>query len=97
MLEPVPEWIHDDGVRSLEDPWEYNEALFTTLKQLDIPYVVIGQEKKDILARVGFVMERLRLSGSASTSSPLCGSYGETLISPRASVATQKFSHRNNS
>ncbi|OJT07640.1 hypothetical protein TRAPUB_1500, partial [Trametes pubescens] len=65
VLEPVPEWIHDDGVRSLEDPWEYNEALFTTLKQLDIPYVVIGQEKKDILARVGFVMERLRLSGSA--------------------------------
>ncbi|KAI0333201.1 hypothetical protein GY45DRAFT_1245171 [Cubamyces sp. BRFM 1775] len=55
VLEPVTEWLEDDGVRSLEDPERYNSVLFATLRELGIPYVTIGTEMKDICARVDFV------------------------------------------
>ncbi|KZT63462.1 hypothetical protein DAEQUDRAFT_733789 [Daedalea quercina L-15889] len=55
VLQPVKEWIRDDGVRSLEDPWQYNKQLFATLEELNIPYVTIGADLKDIDSRVAFV------------------------------------------
>ena len=55
VLQPVKEWIHDDGVRTLEDPWTYNRRLFETLEELNIPFVTIGADLKDIDSRVAFV------------------------------------------
>ncbi|KAI0359483.1 hypothetical protein OH77DRAFT_1395516 [Trametes cingulata] len=68
VLKPVAEWFEDDGVRSLEDPWKYNETLFRTLEELGIPYVTIGEETKDISARVEFVLSCIgfRLKSSKS-------------------------------
>lgn len=60
VLKPVAEWIQDDGVRSLEDPWKYNGKLIETLKALRIPFVQIGERMKDIQARVEYT--RLCLS-----------------------------------
>ena len=55
MLEPVEEWIEDDGVRSLEDPWKYTRALYATLSALKIPWKSIGVERKSLKERVEFV------------------------------------------
>jgi len=55
VLQPVKEWIKDDGVRSLENPWNYNKHLFATLEELNIPYVTIGADLKDLDSRVAFV------------------------------------------
>ncbi|EMD32885.1 hypothetical protein CERSUDRAFT_87609 [Gelatoporia subvermispora B] len=62
LLQPVIEWIVDDGVRSLEDPWRYNSALMKTLDGLEIPYVQIGEETKNIQARIEFVLSYLSRS-----------------------------------
>ncbi|KAI0653603.1 AAA domain-containing protein, partial [Cubamyces menziesii] len=56
VLEPVTEWLEDDGVRSLEDPERYNRVLFATLRELGIPYVKLGAEMKNIRARVDLVL-----------------------------------------
>ncbi|KAI0666962.1 AAA domain-containing protein, partial [Trametes maxima] len=55
LFEPVIEWFSDDGVRSLQDPWRYNEVLFSTLAELGIPYLLIGKETIDLRERVEFV------------------------------------------
>lgn len=59
MLQPVQEWFEDDGVRSLEDPRVYNTHLFAVMEELEIPFVCIGEERKDIRDRVDFVRELL--------------------------------------
>ena len=59
VLEPVVEWIEDDGVRSLEDPWRYTRELKKMLDNLAIPYMTLGVETKDLLERVGLVTSRL--------------------------------------
>ncbi|KAI0740539.1 AAA domain-containing protein [Earliella scabrosa] len=59
VLEPVVEWIEDDGVRSLEDPWRYARELKKTLDNLAIPYIALGVETKDLLERVELVTSRL--------------------------------------
>ncbi|KAI0644796.1 AAA domain-containing protein [Trametes meyenii] len=59
VLEPVMEWFSDDGVRSLQDPWRYNEVLFSTLAELGIPYLSIGKETIDLRERVEFVLNHL--------------------------------------
>ena len=59
VLEPVVEWIEDDGVRSLEDPWKYARELKKTLDNLAIPYMTLGVETKYLLERVGLVTSRL--------------------------------------
>ncbi|KAH9924538.1 AAA domain-containing protein [Fomitopsis serialis] len=43
VLQPVKEWIKDDG------------HLFATLEELNIPYVTIGTDLKDLDSRVAFV------------------------------------------
>lgn len=55
MLNPVPEWIKDDGVRSLEDPWQYCNYLRDTLRELTIPFREVGEDVKDIDDRVRLV------------------------------------------
>ncbi|TFK82321.1 hypothetical protein K466DRAFT_590602 [Polyporus arcularius HHB13444] len=59
VLEPVAEWLVDDGVRSLEDPWRYNEELYKTLANLEIPYITLGGAVKGILGRVDYVVRYL--------------------------------------
>ena len=49
----------DDGVRSLEDPWRYGEALHDTLADLAIPYVTLGNDVRDIAERVDRVVHVL--------------------------------------
>lgn len=58
VLGPVKEWIVDDGVRSLEDPERYNYFLRGLLHELEIPYIEIGQETKDLRARVELVVNQ---------------------------------------
>lgn len=60
ILQPIEEWFHDDGVRSLEDPWEYNEQLYATMTELNIPFVTIGEERKDLRERVEFLKQFLQ-------------------------------------
>lgn len=60
ILQPIKEWFHDDGVRSLEDPWEYNEQLYATMTELNIPFVTIGEERKDLRERVEFLKQFLQ-------------------------------------
>ncbi|OSX61367.1 hypothetical protein POSPLADRAFT_1046788 [Postia placenta MAD-698-R-SB12] len=55
----VQDWFEDDGVRSLEDPRVYNTHLFAVMEELGIPFVCIGEERKDIRDRVDFVRELL--------------------------------------
>jgi hypothetical protein len=57
MLTSVPEWIKDDGVRSLEDPWKYSNHLRDMLRELAIPFREIDEDVKDIGARVRLVRQ----------------------------------------
>ncbi|KAI0712795.1 AAA domain-containing protein [Cerioporus squamosus] len=59
VLEPVAEWLVDDGVRSLEDPWRYNGVLYKTLADLAIPYITLGATVKDVAERVDYVVRYL--------------------------------------
>ena len=60
VLNPVEEWREDDGVRSLEDPWAYNTTLFQTLQDLQVQYIEIGEETKDLKERVEHVLAHFR-------------------------------------
>jgi len=59
VLHPVKEWIVDDGVRSLEDPCMYLQALFQTLQELHIRYVELEASVKDLEERVAIVKRYL--------------------------------------
>ncbi|GJE97877.1 AAA domain-containing protein [Phanerochaete sordida] len=60
LLQPVPAWLEDDGIRSLEDPWNYNAHLRATLTELGIPLIEIGEDVKDLDQRVDIVRKHLR-------------------------------------
>lgn len=62
----------DDGVRSLEDPWEYLGELFNTLKELDIPYFELGEPVKNLQERVRLV-RRYSSQVSAERGDPVDG------------------------
>ena len=59
VLHPVAEWVVDDGVRSLEDPIKYNEVLLATLRELELSFIEIGGEMRDLQQRVLFVKQAL--------------------------------------
>jgi predicted ATPase len=59
VLKPIPEWIEDDGVRSLDDPTNYYTQLCELLTELGIWFVDIGEEIKDLSQRVQFVLDHL--------------------------------------
>ncbi|KAH9925900.1 AAA domain-containing protein [Epithele typhae] len=55
----VDEWLEDDGVRSLEDPWKYSGALRSTLDSLGISRMTLGKEVKSLEERVELVCRKL--------------------------------------
>ena len=61
LLEPVQEWLVDDGVRLTENQERCLELFQLLLKELEIPYVRIGTEMTNLEERIDFV---LRLIGS---------------------------------
>ncbi|KAI0077241.1 hypothetical protein K474DRAFT_1116053 [Panus rudis PR-1116 ss-1] len=61
VLQPVSEWIYDDGVRSLEDPWNYVDTLRRFLEEYDIPFWEISESVKSLVERVALTKEYLRL------------------------------------
>jgi nicotinamide riboside kinase len=58
---PVPEWLKDDGVRSLENQVECFNAFRSLLQDLDITFQVIGSDIKDLDQRVVAMKGLLRL------------------------------------
>lgn len=59
VLPPIPEWIEDDGVRSLSDPSNYYAQLCDLLTELGIAFVEIDENMKDLTRRVEFVKHHL--------------------------------------
>lgn len=55
LLRPVPEWLVDDGVRSLEQHGRSFYVFRAVLAELGIPYHEIGEEMKDLSERVNWV------------------------------------------
>ena len=57
LLEPVEEWVVDDGIRLIENLGPCFEMFQATLESLGIKYHVIGKEMKAISERVAVVTE----------------------------------------
>ncbi|KAG8220721.1 hypothetical protein J3R82DRAFT_3051 [Butyriboletus roseoflavus] len=55
LLAPVPEWLVDDGVRSLEHHARSFHVYRAVLAELGIPYHEIGEEVKDLSERANWV------------------------------------------
>ena len=64
LFKPVPEWVVDDGVRSMEKQDRTLEAFRRILEELGIPYVELGEEIKDLRARVAFAMRLINQDGA---------------------------------
>ena len=64
LFKPVPEWLVDDGVRSMEQQDHTLEVFRKILKELDIPYVELGEEIKDLQARVSFAVRLINQNGT---------------------------------
>jgi nicotinamide riboside kinase len=56
LLNPVPEWLVDDGVRSLESQNECTTIFKELLNSLQVDYYELGAEMKFIQERVVAVM-----------------------------------------
>jgi nicotinamide riboside kinase len=54
LFKAVPGWLVDDGVRSMDKQGQVLEVFREVLKELDVPYVEIGEEIRDLQARVAF-------------------------------------------
>jgi len=55
LLRPVPEWLVDDGVRSLEQHERSFYVYRAVLAELGIPYHEIREDMKDLSERVNWV------------------------------------------
>lgn len=64
LFKPVPEWLVDDGVRSIEKQDRTLEVFRSILEELGIPYVELGEEIKDLQARVIFATKLIKQSGT---------------------------------
>ena len=64
LFKPVPEWLVDDGVRSIDNQDSSLEVFCNVLKELEIRYVELGEEIKDLQARVTFVMKLMNQNGT---------------------------------
>jgi len=64
LFKPVPEWLVDDGVRSMEQQDHTLEVFRKILKELDIPYVELGEEIRNLQARVTFAMGLINQNGT---------------------------------
>lgn len=68
LFKPVPGWQVDDGVRSMDGQDQSLEMFRAVLKELEIPYVELGGEMKDLEARVAFAKRLLAGGRNASLS-----------------------------
>ena len=59
VLQCVPEWMEDDGIRSLADPHTYSQTLNRILSELCIPFITIGQDRKKLDERVSCIVDTL--------------------------------------
>ncbi|KAI9462700.1 AAA domain-containing protein [Boletus coccyginus] len=57
LLRPVPEWLVDDGVRSLEQHARSFHLFRAVLAELGISYREIGEDVKDLTERTNWVKE----------------------------------------
>jgi len=64
LFKPVPEWFVDDGVRTIEKQSQTLEVFHDILKELGIPYVELGEEIKDLQARVTFAIGLVNPNGT---------------------------------
>ena len=64
LFKPVPEWLVDDGVRSVVKQDNHSEVFRGILKELEIPYVELGGEIKDLEERVAFAKRLLNTNGT---------------------------------
>lgn len=55
LLNPVPEWLVDDGIRSLDNQIECLKVFRQVLCELGIGYSEIGPETKDLDRRVAII------------------------------------------
>ncbi|KZP28332.1 hypothetical protein FIBSPDRAFT_1039720 [Athelia psychrophila] len=61
LLRPVPEWLVDDGVRSLDDQEQCLKAFRKVLSELGIKFEEMGSEMKWLSDRVAFVVANANL------------------------------------
>jgi len=61
LLAPVPEWLEDDGIRSIENQSECFDIFHSLLEKLGIHFRVIGPEIKSLDERVIAMKGLLRL------------------------------------
>jgi nicotinamide riboside kinase len=64
LLTPIPEWLVDDGIRSIDDREECAKVFRELLKDKNVPYVEIGSDVMDLGLRVRVVLERAGLNQS---------------------------------
>ena len=60
LFKPVSEWLVDDGVRSMDARGQNLDAFRGLLEELDIPFVELGGEIKNIQARVEFAKRLIK-------------------------------------
>lgn len=56
LLNPVPDWLVDDGVRSMDNQVECSLVFRKALSELGISYSEIGPETRDLHERVAIVL-----------------------------------------
>jgi nicotinamide riboside kinase len=61
LLTPVPQWVVDDGVRSLDDQLSCLHVFRQLLAELKIIYTELGPERMDLKERVDFVVKKMEL------------------------------------
>jgi nicotinamide riboside kinase len=72
LLSPVPEWLVDDGVRSMEKGDECVQEFRALLKTLKIPFLEMGPEIKDLGARTRLVLDTIGGSNTARLKRERC-------------------------
>lgn len=64
LFKPMPEWLVDDGVRKIDEHDRSFHVFRDVLKELEIPYVELGEEVKDLQARVAFAKKLISQVGN---------------------------------
>jgi hypothetical protein len=65
LFKPVAEWLVDDGVRSMDERGQNLDVFRGILSELEIPFVELGEEIKDLQSRVAFAKGYLQDGTSA--------------------------------
>ena len=68
LVKPVPEWLVDDGVRSMDEKGHSIDVYRSILRELKIPFVELGEEIKEIQARVAFAKGLINANGANARS-----------------------------